>query len=66
MICRYWVGFSVAIGGILVLAVFGQLFMHAKYAYDYEGHVAITPVGEKSTINNTYQHVTAVTDRPQA
>ena len=61
-------GFSVAIGGILVIAVFGQLFVHSMYAYDYQGHVVLTPAEEKSTLKHTYQHVTAqpVAARPQA
>lgn len=54
-------GFSVAIGGILLIAIAGQFAVHALfYQYDNEGKVVLTPAENgKTRLNSTYQHVVA-------
>ena len=51
---RYYAGFAVAIGGWLLIAMFGQAFIYSFLQYDYEGNVIASPIAKEVERPMTY------------
>ena len=59
---RYYAGFAVAIGGWLLIAMFGQAFMYSFLQFNYEGNVIASPIAKEVERPVTYPNGAASTN----